>query len=99
MIPAFQAMREGLLDVFGQGALLRGADTANGLPVRINIRFGVQVVDPDSTVVAERIVATMDERLDPRQGDEIVHPDGTFWVDAPLRRNGYLEGWIVRTTA
>lgn len=91
MHPAFQAMTNSLLTVLGQEALLRG-----DVPCRVSIQFGVQTVGSDDNVVAEKTVATVDSVHDPRPGDTLVHPDGNFIIDAPLRRNGYSDRWIVR---
>lgn len=91
MHPAFKAMSNSLLAILGQEALLRG-----NVPCRVAIQFGVQTVGSDDNVVAEKTVATIDSTLNPRPGDTIAHPDGNFIIDAPLRKNGHTDRWIVR---
>lgn len=82
MLSVFKRMSEGVLAVMGEDSLLRGEG-----PYKINIEHGVQVYGDDSTVVVERSVATISADRNPKKGDVLVHPDGTYKLDAIFADN------------
>lgn len=90
MLAVFQRMTQGILSVLGEDSLLRGA-----VPCRVNIENGVQVVGNDESLVVEKDVATFDIALDPKVGDTLVHPNGSYKLDALFSDNGYSRRFIL----
>lgn len=90
MLSVFKRMAQGVLAVMGEDSLLRDA-----VPCRANVEHGVQVVGEDGVSVVERIVATISEEHSPKVGDRLVHPDGTFRLDAIFNDAGVNPRFIV----
>lgn len=90
MLAVFQRMTAGVLAIMGEGSFLRGS-----VSCRVNIEHGVQVIGSDDNVVVERSVATIDAALLPKVGDALVHPDGTYKLDAVFADNGASKRFIL----
>jgi hypothetical protein len=90
MLSVFTRMKEGVLAVMGEDSFLRGT-----VPCRVNIEHGVQVVGIDENTVVERSVATIDGALNPKCGDTLVHPDGSYKLDAVFNNNGVAGRFIL----
>lgn len=82
MLSVFKRMGEGVLAVMGEDSLLRGV-----VPCKVNVEHGVQIVGEDEQVVVERSVATISATLAPKEGDTLVHPDGSYKLDAKFGDN------------
>lgn len=83
-------MAQGVLAVMGEDSLLRGT-----APCLANIEHGVQVIGIDETTVVERSVATIGIEHNPKVGDTLVHPDGSYKLDAVFNDNGANRRFIV----
>lgn len=90
MLAVFQRMTKGILAVLGEDSLLRGT-----VSCRVNIENGVQVVGHDDNTVVEKDVATIDIEFDPRVGDTLTGPNGSFKLDALFLDNGYSRRFIL----
>lgn len=91
MHSAFERMSKGVLAVLGQDSFLRGEPT----PYRVNVEHGVQIIGEDDNVTVLRDVATIPEEANPRVGDRLVHPDGTYRLDAEQDKNGVNRSFIL----
>lgn len=74
----------------GEDSFLRGEG-----PFKINIEHGVQVYGEDGEAILDRDVATISASLYPKVGDVLVHPDGTFKLDAKFQDNGFNPRFIL----
>lgn len=83
-------MSKGVLAILGEDSLLRGEPCG-----KVNIEHGVQVVGNDDNVVVERSVATIDNAYAPKVRDTLVHPEGSFRLDAIYQSNGANTRFIV----
>lgn len=90
MLSVFKQMAEGVLAVMGEDSLLRG-----DVPCKVNIEHGVQIVGMDDNVVVERSVATISDLHVPKVGDRLVHPDGSYKLDAIFADNGANPRFIL----
>lgn len=90
MLAVFQRMTKGILAVLGEDSLLRGT-----VSCRVNIENGVQVVGHDDNVVVEKDVATIDIEFNPKVGDLLTGPNGSFKLDALFSDNGYSRRFIL----
>ena len=90
MLAVFQRMTTGILSVLGEDSILRGS-----VPCRVNIENGVQVVGHDDNVVVEKDVATIGIQYNPKVGDILTGPNGTFKLDALFSDNGYSRRFIL----
>ena len=90
MLGAFTRLTQGVLATLGQDAFLRGT-----VPCRVNIEHGVQVVGSDDNVVVERSIATIANDVQPREGDTLSHPEGTFKLDTLFQNNGYTSRYTL----
>ncbi len=109
-IPAFARMADSLLAAIGEDSTLTGGpDSTIGvdLPCRVNVEHGVQMtgaiprsgvnyVGYDDDMVVEKSVATFLKSVGAAAGDTLVHPDGTFVLDAILSDTGYTRRFILR---
>ena len=87
-------MTKGILAVLGEDSLLRGT-----VSCRVNIENGVQVIGNDDHVVVEKDVATIDIEFNPKVGDTLTGPNGSFKLDALFSDNGYSRRFILIKTA
>lgn len=94
MLSVFQRAGKSILAVLGQDAFLRGEPT----PWRINIEHGVDVYN-DGQLIGQRDVATIPIEAQPRIGDLLVHPDGTYRIDNLYQDNGVNKRYVVLATA
>lgn len=83
----------------GEGALLRGVDA--GL---VNVERGVDLSPgnpdrSDDNHVVRYTVVSIEAQYDPRVGDEVVHPDGTFLLDRLVTDNGSLRRFVATQLA
>ena len=86
----FQQMSRTVLAVLGEDATLRGTE-----PCRVNIEHGVQVTGGDGMTVLEKSVATIAASLNPKVGDMLTHPDGTYRLDVEAGNNGHSKRFIL----
>ena len=70
------------------------------------VRFGAAMSDcldqneaATVTVVVERDVATIDIEFNPKVGDTLTGPNGSFKLDALFSDNGYSRRFILIKTA
>lgn len=103
MLAVFQRMTKGVLAILGEDSFLRGS-----VPCRVNIEHGVQITGPDGFTVLERSVATVPMTTDvtvgsvtsqvavnPKVGDVLTHPEGTFKLDVETADNGTSRRFVV----
>jgi hypothetical protein len=83
-------MTRHVLSALGQDATLRGS-----VACRVNIEHGVQIVGTDDNVTASRSIATIASSVEPREGDTLTHPDGTFRLDSLFADNGYTKRYLL----
>ena len=91
MIGAFARMSTGVLAVLGEGSFLRGETTS----YRVNVEHGVDVVGLNDDMVVQRAIATIPAAANPKVGDTLVHPDGTYRLDVLHENNGYNLSFIL----
>jgi hypothetical protein len=97
----FTRLTERLLARMGEEALLRGT-----VQCRAHIEHGVEVQGSHGEVAFERVVATLQKSLLPRQGDtlaigktidDVWTPEASYVVDSPpFADNGYTVRVVVR---
>lgn len=97
MIPAFVRATKRVLRRLGEDALLRGVPCG-----KVNVEHGVQFEGYDGDrassrgdVALQRDVATIDNIYLPRIGDLLVHPDGSYRLDALLEDNGQSRRFVL----
>lgn len=90
MLDLFKQATSVALSVLGEGSLLRGS-----VPCNVNIEYGVQVIGYDDETVVDRTVATIDATHNPKPGDTLTHPDGTFRLDSLYKDNGTTKRFVV----
>ena len=86
----FQQMTNTVLAVLGENALLRGT-----LACRVNIEHGVQVTGEDGMTVLERSIATIPSSVNPKVGDALMHPEGTYRLEVQTANNGHSKRFIL----
>lgn len=91
MISAFERMAKGVLAVLGQDSFLRD----EAIPHKVNIEHGVETVGFNEDVIVHRAVATIPKAANPKTGDKLVHPDGTYRLDVLHEDNGYTLSYIL----
>lgn len=89
-IAAFQRMTSAVLAILGEDALLRGT-----VACRVNIEHGVQVTGEDGMTVLERSIATIASSSDPKVGDALMHPEGSYRLDVQTGNNGHSKRFIL----
>lgn len=89
MMAVRQRAAASLLRRMGEPATLNGVDCGH-----VHLAHGVDVAIEDT--VARRTVATISRVASPRVGQTLVHPEGTFKLDALLRDNGSNPRFVVR---
>lgn len=85
---------ERLLSIRGEEALLRGVSAG-----KIHLEHNVELSagDParsDDNHVVRVTVASILPAYEPRVGDRLEHPDGTFLLDRRVRDSKYLQRFI-----
>lgn len=100
VLAEFQALTTGVLSVFGEDALLRGA-----VKCKINVRHGVEMIGAVSRDDAPvRVsVASMDVSAAPDYGDTFQFIDKAtqvpagpvYRLDQLIRHEGILVKWVV----
>lgn len=89
-IAAFSRMTATVLTILGEGALLRGT-----VACRVNIEHGVQVTGEDGMTVLERSIATLPSAVNPKVGDALMHPEGSYRLDVQTANNGHSKRFIL----
>ena len=89
-IDVFRRMSDTVLTLLGENSTLRGS-----VPCKVNIEHGVQVTGEDGLMVLERSVATISAAHNPKVGDMLTHPDGTYRLDVQMGNNGYNKRFIL----
>jgi hypothetical protein len=89
-----RALAKGLAKL-GEPSLLDGLDCGN-----VNLQRDVEVFagigdTADDNPVVRRDVVTIDCQFNPRVGQVLVHPDGTFKLDRLVQDNRYTRQFIV----
>lgn len=99
MLDLFKQATQSALAALGEGSLLRGT-----VPCQVNIEHGVQLTGLDSdserasdtrVLLTSRSIATIDSTLNPKVGDALTHPDGSFKLDVMLEDSGAFRRFIV----
>lgn len=90
-IGAFERASQSILAVLGKDAFLRGEPT----PYKVNIEHGVDTVNDDQ-MIAQRDVGTFPLAANPKIGDIVVHPDGTYQIDNLYQDNGVNKRYVLR---
>lgn len=90
MLPLFSRATKSALAMLGEGSFLRGAE-----PCKVNIEHGVQLAGTDDNMVVDKDVATIDADMNPKVGDTLTHPDGSYRLDALLEDKGAFKRFIV----
>lgn len=89
-LAVFRRMNATVLALLGEESMLRGVE-----PCRVNIEHGIQVTGPDGMTVMEKSIATVATDLNPKVGDALTHPDGTFRLDVETANNGHSKRFIL----
>lgn len=89
---AAQRAAQRVRDRLGVPSTLNGTDAGN-----VHIAQGVAVVQQNSagSVNVLKNVATIGRSYEPKPGDVLVHPDGTFTLDQILETNGCNDRFIL----
>lgn len=77
-----------MLARLGQPSTLNGADCGN-----VHLEQGVTVLQGEVALL--KTVATISHTYVPHLGDTLVHPDGTFVLDALWATNGVNDRFIL----
>lgn len=92
-----RALAKGLAKL-GEPSLLDGLDCGRvNLQRDVDIFAGIGDTANDNPVVRYD-TATIDAQFDPRVGQALQHPDGTFRLDRLVQDNRYCRQFIVVTT-
>lgn len=79
----------------GEDSLLRGLATIR----KVHVAQDVDIVDQQGNMVVASYVGTISNEDLPERGDTLVHPLGTFALEARLDDNGYSSRFVLRKTA
>jgi hypothetical protein len=96
MLDLFRTAAKDALSLLGEGSLLRGT-----VPCHVNIEHGVQVEGFDFNPTQERYVTynkdvvTIEAVHDPKVGDTLTHPEGSFKLDVMLTDDGGYRRFVV----
>ncbi len=98
MLDLFSEMAEGILDSIGEDAFYDGATE----PIKINIENGVQLAGMGGEdaqyrgdLVANRDVATILSRHNPRAGKQFVQGGKTYRLEFLVEDNGVTRRFVV----
>jgi hypothetical protein len=92
---AFARLAKSVLRHHGKDAFLHSGVTVT--PCRVAVEHGVQVTGEYGDAVFERDVATLDlSVVQPRSGDTLVHPDGTYKLDGKLQDTAYTTRYTLQ---
>lgn len=91
MLNLFKQATKSALTLLGEGSFLRGS-----VPCQVNIEYGVQLTGIDDNMVVDKDVATIDSDVNPKVGDTLTHPDGTFVLDVKLEDKGAFRRFVLR---
>ena len=94
MLDVFKRMGRGVLLLLGENATLR-----YNVATKANIEHGVDTYGIDGSgnqVVYQHSIATISKDVNPKVGDRLVHPDGTFILDVLHEDNGVNQAFILR---
>lgn len=80
---------------FGQDALLRGEPAGKVAIVDDLANAPGRLDDANDNHVVSFKVAIIGSAYNPRVGDELVHPDGTFTLDRKVEDTGYVKHFII----
>lgn len=98
MAGAFERLAKSVLRRLGKDAFLHSGATIT--PCRVNIEHGVQTTGEYGDAVFERSVATLHlAEVSPKQGDILVHPDGTYELDGKMQANGQTVRYTLQPGA
>lgn len=89
-----RAAKAGLAKI-GEPSLLRGADCGHVHIARGVTEFAGVFDNPDDNPVVRYDVATISIDFDPRVGDTLEHPDGTYVLDKLIVDNRYTRAFVV----
>lgn len=84
-----------VLAKFGQDALLRGEPAGKVAVIDDLANAPGRLDDANDNNVVSFKVAVIESRFNPRVGDELVHPDGTFTLDRKVEDTGYVKHFII----
>lgn len=96
MLDLFKQAAKDALSLVGESALLRGT-----VPCQVNIEHGVQLEGFDFNPTQERYVtvprdvATIESVLNPKVGDALTHPDGSYKLDVLIEDTGAVKRFVV----
>ena len=97
-LPIFQRMAAAARAKLGEVSTLNGLDIGKvNLQKHVAIDAGIGNTADDNPTVY-RDVATFDAATVVRTGDVLVHPDGSYKIDAKLSRSEYRQTYIVVPT-
>lgn len=84
-----------VLAKFGKDALLRGAPAGKVVLMDDLVNAPGRLDDANDNHVTSIKVAVIASEFNPRVGDELVHPDGTYTLDRKVEDTGYVKHFIV----
>jgi hypothetical protein len=96
VLDLFKIASKDALSLLGEGSLLRG-----NVPCNVNIEHGVQVEGFDFNPTQERYVTlnkdvvTIEAIHNPKVGDTLTHPEGSFKLDVMLSDDGAYKRFVV----
>lgn len=88
-----------VLRLFGKDAQLRGAPAGKVALLRDLDEAPGRLDDANDNHAASITVAVIDSSFNPKVGDLLVHPDGTFRLDRKIEDTGYVRHFIVIASA
>jgi hypothetical protein len=91
MIRAFARMTKGVLAVLGEDSFLRGET----IPYKVNVEHGVDVEGFNDNVIVQRSIATIPVEANPKTGEMLAHPDGTYRLEVLHEDNGHSRSFIL----
>lgn len=86
----FRQASAAVLSVLGEDSLLRGT-----VSCKVNIEHGVQLAGLDENMVVDRDVATIEKIHNPKVGDALTHPDGSYILDAKIEDKEAYARFVV----
>ena len=90
MLELFRAATAAALDILGGDSVLRGS-----VPCKVNIEHGVQLAGLDENMVVDKDVATISKVHNPKEGDSLQHPDGSYVLDVKIEDKEAYARFIV----
>jgi hypothetical protein len=73
--------------------------TLNGIASIVAVEHGVEITGYQDDQIIRRSVATVSSFISPKKDDVLIHPDGTYKLDALISNNGSNTRWTLKEYA